>query len=114
MILTAIRGDSTSHFPLFTSIFDTELIVFFFYYTLDSLDSIKMIAGSPIDPNSSAVRVAVDDHDKENAAGLPPYNPDQYKSFMGDEQVPHTGPLSAALNQSNVRQQLFDFSGVLH
>jgi hypothetical protein len=77
----------------------------------DSLENIRTIEGSPVDPNSSAVRVAVDENDKENAAQPHPYKHHQYNSFMGDMDGGQGGALSAGLNQSNVRQQLFDYSG---
>jgi len=85
------------------------------FQIVDSLDNINMIAGSPVDPNSSAIRIALDDNDKENASmQIHAYNPDQYKSFMGEEHGHQVGPLSAAMNQSNIRQQLFDFSGNIY
>ncbi|XP_031548702.1 uncharacterized protein LOC116286332 [Actinia tenebrosa] len=78
----------------------------------DSLEYIRLIEGSPVDPNSTAVKVALDENDKENADQSSLHSHHQYNSFMGDIDNVQGGPLSAGLNQSNVRQQLFDYSAV--
>ncbi|EDO42763.1 predicted protein [Nematostella vectensis] len=80
----------------------------------DSLDSddderhIPTIAGSPVDPHSKAIRVALDKNDKKNGVSDPPYDPQQYKSFMGEVDENQGGPVLAGFN--NVKQNLFDYS----